>query len=209
MGAEAAAAHLLRGCVDAGCGLRAPPAPWPAAAPGPRSVALKSPRSPPSTPTPTPSPAARAAGIAVSLFALAASLGLGAAAIPLTVVGLCLFMGSYAFGIGPLNMVVVSEVFPFRLRAVAMSLAIFLNRLVSGTVASTFLSLTEAISMRGTFLLFGGIATLSWLFVLYMVPETKGKSLEEMETFFEQLEDERRLRAREKSPLVQAEDKPS
>ena len=54
-----------------------------------------------------------------------------------------------AIGIGPLNMVVVSEIFPFRLRAVAMSLALFLNRLVSGAVASSFLSLTEMLSAEG------------------------------------------------------------
>ena len=151
-----------------------------------------------------------------------------------------------AIGIGPLNMVVVSEIFPFRLRAVAMSLALFLNRLVSGAVASSFLSLTEMLSaeglrlpapssphsprtspcnvpaplpapsppctsahrriaaalhlgqlsgprhqcvrlLTGTFLLFAAIAFLSWLFVLRRVPETRGRSLEEMEAFFEQL----------------------
>ena len=163
-----------------------------------------------------------------------------------------------AIGIGPLNMVVVSEIFPFRLRAVAMSLALFLNRLVSGAVASSFLSLTEMLSAEGlrlpgtsphpprtlpaplpaplpatsphpslhpprtppctsahrriaaalhlgqlsgprhqcvrlptgTFLLFAAIAFLSWLFVLRRVPETRGRSLEEMEAFFEQLADE-------------------
>ena len=47
-------------------------------------------------------------------------------------------------------MVVVSEIFPFRMRAVAMSLAIFLNRLVSGAVATSFLSLTEALSAEAS-----------------------------------------------------------
>lgn len=42
----------------------------------------------------------------------------------------------------------------------------------------------------GTFLLFAAIAFLSWLFVLRRVPETRGRSLEEMEAFFEQLADE-------------------
>ena len=49
-----------------------------------------------------------------------------------------------AIGIGPLNMVVISEMFPFRLRAVAMSLALFLNRLVSGAVPSPFRTRTRA-----------------------------------------------------------------
>ena len=48
-----------------------------------------------------------------------------------------------AIGIGPLNMVVISEMFPFRLRAVAMSLALFLNRLVSGAVPSPFRTRTR------------------------------------------------------------------
>jgi MFS family permease len=131
---------------------------------------------------------ASTAGVAASLALLAA--GLWRSTLWLTLLGLCGFMGAYAIGIGPLNMVVISEIFPFRLRAVAMSLALFLNRLVSGAVASSFLSLTEMLSAEGTFLLFAIIASLSWLFVLRRVPETRGRSLEEMEAYFEQLADE-------------------
>ena len=50
--------------------------------------------------------------------------------------------------------------------------------LVSGGVASSFLSLAEALSASGAFIMFGSIATLSWLFVQRLVPETKGRSLE-------------------------------
>lgn len=131
---------------------------------------------------------ASTAGVAASLALLAA--GLWRSTLWLTLLGLCGFMGAYAIGIGPLNMVVISEIFPFRLRAVAMSLALFLNRLVSGAVASSFLSLTEMLSAEGTILLFAIIASLSWLFVLRRVPETRGRSLEEMEAYFEQLADE-------------------
>ena len=55
-----------------------------------------------------------------------------------------------AIGIGPLNMVVISEMFPFRLRAVAMSLALFLNRLVSGAVPSPFRTRTRTRALTRT-----------------------------------------------------------
>jgi len=105
------------------------------------------------------------------------------------VLALCIFMGGYAIGIGPVNMVLMSEIFPYHLRATAMSFGLFINRLASGIVASSFLSITEALTTTGAFLMFGIIATGSFVFVYKMVPETKGKSLEEMEAFFQDLVD--------------------
>jgi len=128
-------------------------------------------------------------GIAFALFLLAfgISADLGVA---ITLTALCLFMASYAVGIGPVNMVLMSEIFPYKLRATAMSCGLFLNRLVSGIVASSFLTLVDVFTPSGTFFIFGTISTLSFLFVVQYVPETMGKSLEEMETFFADLVDE-------------------
>ena len=81
-------------------------------------------------------------------------------------------------------MVLMTEIFPYHLRATACSLGLFVNRLVSGVVASSFLSISEALTPHGAFVCFGIISTLSFVFVLKLVPETRGKSLEEMEAFF-------------------------
>jgi sugar porter (SP) family MFS transporter len=125
-------------------------------------------------------------GATVALLWLAVSLGTGW---PLWCVmgALCLFMISYAVGLGPVNMVILSEIFPYKLRATAMSMAVFMNRIVSGTVASTFLSLTQWLGASGAFLMFAFISLASTIFVFTTVPETRGRSLEQMEAFFEDM----------------------
>jgi len=126
------------------------------------------------------------AGISFALFLL--SFGIATDAGTVVAIGaLCIFMGSYAVGVGPVNMVLLSEIFPYHLRATAMAFGLFLNRLVSGIVASTFLSICTALTDAGAFFAFGCVATASFLFVLKYVPETKGKSLEEMGEFFQSI----------------------
>lgn len=105
--------------------------------------------------------------------------------------------------------VILSEIFPYELRATAMSMGLFINRLISGLVATSFLSITMALTASGAFVLFGVIGTASFIFVLNKVPaplkicppaallilmltdckvpETKGRSLEEMEEFFKSI----------------------
>lgn len=124
--------------------------------------------------------------IAFALFLLAFGIATNAG-IFVTMTALCLFMGGYAIGIGPVNMVLMSEIFPYHLRATAMSFGLFINRLASGIVASTFLSITDVLTPQGAYACFGIIATASFIFVYKMVPETQGKSLEEMDAFFQAL----------------------
>jgi len=66
-----------------------------------------------------------------------------------------------------------------------MGLGIVVNRLASGTVALTFLSMARAMSIAGTFFLFSAIAGLSAIFVYIFTPETKGRTLEEIAKLFE------------------------
>ena len=54
-----------------------------------------------------------------------------------------------------------------------MSFATLVNRVTSGTVALTFLSLSKAITIWGAYLLFAGISFVAFLFVLFVVPETR------------------------------------
>ncbi|KAM3761782.1 hypothetical protein ACB098_01G294300 [Castanea mollissima] len=132
------------------------------------------------------------AGMAISL----AGLGLGSKyleysnsspgwAISLCVVAVCAAVSFFSIGLGPITWVYSSEIFPLRLRAQGSSLAISVNRLVSGLVAMTFLSISREISFGGMFFALAGIMVVGTIFFYYYLPETKGKSLEEIEALFE------------------------
>ena len=66
------------------------------------------------------------------------------------------------------------------------SVGLFINRLVSGVVASSFLSLIDLLTASGAFMLFGVIALLFVIFVYIWVPETRGTPLEHMPAYLDQ-----------------------
>ncbi|ESW24826.1 hypothetical protein PHAVU_004G163600 [Phaseolus vulgaris] len=105
--------------------------------------------------------------------------------IALCVVAVCATVAFFSIGLGPTTWVYSSEIFPLRLRAQGSSLAISVNRLVSGIVSMTFLSVSEAITFGGMFFVFGGVMACATLFFYCFLPETKGKNLEEIEALFE------------------------
>ncbi|KAF8660444.1 hypothetical protein HU200_058029 [Digitaria exilis] len=108
-------------------------------------------------------------------------LGVGIAIAILTVCGDVAF---FSVGIGPICWVVSSEIFPLRLRAQAAALGAVANRVTSGAVAMSFLSICRAISVAGAFSAFAAISALSVVFVHRFVPETSGKTLEQIESLF-------------------------
>ncbi|THU64359.1 hypothetical protein C4D60_Mb01t25660 [Musa balbisiana] len=75
-------------------------------------------------------------------------------------------------------------IFPLRLRAVGASIGVAVNRVTSGVITMTFISLYKAISLGGSFFLYGGIAAVAWLFFFTYLPETRGRTLEDMEELF-------------------------
>lgn len=88
----------------------------------------------------------------------------------------------YSLGFGPIGWVVVSEIFPLQIRGLAVGIATFINRMTAGLIAVFFMSLNKSVvGNSGTFWMFGGFCTAALIFVYYFVPETKGKSLEELE----------------------------
>lgn len=111
--------------------------------------------------------------------------GGGAVAPTITILAICTFVSSFAVGMGPINWVLTSEIFPLRLRAQAFGIGTAVNRLASGLVALTFLSIGNAVSPAGCFFIFGCIGICSIVFFYLYAPETKGKTLEEITTFFE------------------------
>lgn len=88
--------------------------------------------------------------------------------------------------------VLTSEIFPLRLRAQAAALGAVGNRVCSGIIAMSFLSVSRAITVGGTFFIFSAISALSVVFVYTLVPETKGKSLEQIELLFHKEQDRQR-----------------
>ena len=119
-------------------------------------------------------------GMALSLFLVAISFEAGDI-LPITLTGICLFMGTFSLGFGPLTWVVASEVFPLHVRGAAMGLSTFVNRITSGIITSTFLSMSNALTPGGSFFLFGTVSVLSVIFVWLLLPETHGRTLEEIE----------------------------
>lgn len=91
---------------------------------------------------------------------------------------LCLVMLFFSLGPGPLTFVVINEMLPLTLRAKVVALAVFFNRLGSGTIALTFLSLKEAIGVFAAFSLYAGLGLLITAFYATCVPDMTGRSLE-------------------------------
>eukprot|EP01018_Ginkgo_biloba_P001613 Gb_04394 [translate_table: standard] len=105
-------------------------------------------------------------------------------AVFLAVLAVCCNVAFFSIGLGPVCWLLNSEIFPLRLRAQAVSLGVVVNRAASAMVAMTFPSVARAITAAGTFFFFAGLSILCAVFVYSYVPETKGKTLEEIETFF-------------------------
>jgi MFS family permease len=99
----------------------------------------------------------------------------------LILIGILGFVASFAVSIGPVMWVLFSELFPNWIRGLAISFVGFINSLVSFSVQLVFPWELATLGTAGTFLIYGIFGAIGLVFVLIMVPETKGKSLEELE----------------------------
>ncbi|KAL9271291.1 D-xylose-proton symporter-like 3, chloroplastic-like protein [Drosera capensis] len=120
-------------------------------------------------------------GIALSLFLLSAYYKVLGAFPFVAVASLLLYVGCYQISFGPISWLMVSEIFPLRTRGRGISLAVLANFGSNAIVTFAFSPLKEYLGAANLFLIFGAIALLSLLFVLLLVPETKGLTLEEIE----------------------------
>jgi MFS family permease len=99
----------------------------------------------------------------------------------LVLIGLILYVASFAISLGPVMWALLSEIFPNKMRGVMISIVGTWNSVVSFSVATVFPKELEVIGSGNTFLVFAFLGFLTLLFVLKFIPETKGKSLEELE----------------------------
>ena len=103
----------------------------------------------------------------------------------LVALALYLFMSFYALGPGVCVWLALSELMPTRIRSNGMSIALVINQLVSTTLAGIFLPVVSKHGYSTMFFLFAGFTVIYFLTVALFLPETKGKTLEEIEEYFE------------------------
>ena len=99
--------------------------------------------------------------------------------------GLYLFMAFFAVGPGVCVWLALSELMPTRIRSNGMSIALVINQLVSTTLAGIFLPFVSKYGYSSMFFLFSGITVIYFAVAAFFLPETKGKTLEEIEAHFE------------------------
>lgn len=98
--------------------------------------------------------------------------------------GMVLYLIFFAPGMGPMPWTINSEIYPNWARSTCVSVATCVNWLSNMVVSFTFLSLIEAISGYGVFFLYAGLVVFSLILLFLVLPETKNRSLEEIEELF-------------------------
>ena len=121
-----------------------------------------------------------AAGLATIYALLGAGYFVGASGWPMLLL-VVLAIACYAMSLAPVVWVVLSEIFPTRVRGMAMAVSTFFLWVASFLLTYTFPILNEAVGAAGIFWLYGGICLAGFLFIKAKLPETKGKTLEELE----------------------------
>jgi sugar porter (SP) family MFS transporter len=122
-------------------------------------------------------------GMALSLVAVSAAIRLAAPALVVLIFVLT-YVACFAVGVGTGTWVTMAEICPTRIRGRAMSLATVFLWCGTLLVTLTFLSLVRALTAAGTFLLYAAISVAAFVFVWRLLPETKGRSLEEIDQWW-------------------------
>jgi SP family galactose:H+ symporter-like MFS transporter len=99
----------------------------------------------------------------------------------ISVICVMLYVACFAISLGPIFWLMIAEIYPLKIRGRAMALATVANWGSNLLVALTFLSLLHSLGRPVTFWLYAIVGVIGWIFVLKMVPETKGKTLEQIE----------------------------
>ncbi|KAI8374737.1 general substrate transporter [Radiomyces spectabilis] len=97
---------------------------------------------------------------------------------------LIVYVASYALGLGYAPWLVQSEMFDMSVRGKANGVSTAVNWICNLIISTTFLSMTDTMTTAGTFWFYAGISFILWLLVYFLVPETAGKSLEEINATF-------------------------
>ena len=125
-------------------------------------------------------------GVMLSLAALGCAFAyqevLGAGLKVVAVGSLVTYIICFAMSLGPIGWILVSEVFPLKIRGIAMSICTVSNFAFNFFVVGSFPILLHRIGGAWTFWMFGAVSFLCIIFVYFFIPETKGISLEQIES---------------------------
>jgi MFS transporter, SP family, xylose:H+ symportor len=120
------------------------------------------------------------AGISLSHFVLGFTYHSGVRGLPVLLITLCT-IGCYALSLAPVTWVLISEIFPNRVRGIGVSVSVSALWSASFLLTFTFPILNRALGSAGTFWTYAAICLAGFFFVFGFVPETKGKTLEQIE----------------------------
>lgn len=127
-------------------------------------------------------------GMIVSLFALGLAFEVGGGGTfgsALAIASLMTYVASFAISLGPIFWLLNAEIYPLSVRSKAAGIGTMANWTFNFIVSLTFLLLIEALGQSGAFWFYGGVGVLTLVFCWKLVPETKGKPLEEIQAYFE------------------------
>jgi len=102
----------------------------------------------------------------------------------MSTVGMVVYLMFFAPGMGPMPWTVNAEIYPTWSRSAATGLATSVNWVFNLIVSMTFLTLLEVLTPSGAFWLYSGLAVIGFFFLFFLLPETRGKTLEEIEKLF-------------------------
>lgn len=122
-----------------------------------------------------------AVGMCAAAIAFIGQSHLSGARAAVAIAALLMYTGSFAIGLGPVFWLMISEIYPLRVRGAAMSIASLANWGANFVVTISFLTLLTAIGGTGVFFLFGFLTIVAIAYFLRRVPETKGRSLAAIE----------------------------
>jgi len=137
-------------------------------------------------------------GMVVSLFTLGAAFtgsGTSTFASVLAIGSLMVYVASFAISLGPIFWLLNAEIYPLSVRSKAAGVGTMANWTFNFIVSLTFLLLIEALGRSGAFWFYGAIGILTLIFCWKLVPETKGKHLEDIQAEFQARVDRRKASA--------------
>ena len=124
-------------------------------------------------------------GVIISLFTISLLFFLGNNYSNYVIIGILVYIACYAFSLGPVQFVIASEIFPTKIRGRALTISTFFLWGANAIVGQVFPGMLNILGPEGTFLIFGVICLPALWFVKNFIPETKGKSLEEIQLYWE------------------------
>lgn len=123
--------------------------------------------------------------VALAILALVFITGAGSTLGSLVAIGsLMLYVGAFAVSLGPIFWLMNSEIYPLRIRSKAAAVGTMTNWFFNFVVSLTFLLLIDALGNSGTFFFYSAVCVVTFFFCMRLVPETKGKHLEDIQAIF-------------------------